>query len=137
MPDIFDSIEVGHQTYFSKTVSEADISAFADISGDFNPIHVDAEYAKNTIFKERIAHGILTASFISTTIAALPGEIVYLSQNLKFTKPVKIGDTIKAVAEVKEKLEGERLLVETTCTNQRDEVVVVGEAKVKVFEPSA
>ena len=95
---------IGQTASFSKTVSESDIYMFAGVSGDFNPAHVNAAYARTTPFKERIAHGMLSASFISNVIGTqLPGEgSVYLSQTLKFISPVHIGDTITARVEVEE-----------------------------------
>lgn len=133
----FDEIQVGDWASFSKTVSEADIYGFAGISGDFNPIHVDEEYARTTRFGRRIAHGILTASLVSTVIGtALPGKnTVYLAQELKFTAPVFIGDTLTAKATVLEKVEEKKILVlDTQVTNQRGQVVLVGQARVMKME---
>ena len=92
-------IELGESASISKMISEADIVNFAGIIGDFNPVHVNPEYAKTTMFGERIAHGMLTASFISTLVGCcLPGvNALYLSQEVKFVRPVKIGDTITAI----------------------------------------
>ena len=83
-------------------MSEDDIKSFADVSGDYNPVHMDEEYASGTFFRSRIAHGMLTASFISTVLGTrLPGPgCIYLSQNLRFLAPVRIGDTVKALARV-------------------------------------
>lgn len=131
----FEKIEIGEERTFSRTVTEADILNFAGVSGDFNPLHVDAEYSKKGIFGERVAHGIFSLSLISTVLSKLPRDVVYLSQIARFVKPVKIGDTIKAVAKVKEKGEKGMLKLETNCYNQRGEVVLEGEAKVKIFEP--
>lgn len=104
-------INVGDHASFSKTISESDIYQFAGITGDFNPLHVDNEFAKNSIFKERISHGLLTAGFISTVIGMkLPGvNSIYLTQNLKFLGPVKIGDTVKAEVKVLEKIDRKKL----------------------------
>jgi len=129
----FEEINVGDTASFSKTVSEADVYAFAGISGDFNPIHVDAEFARGTRFGQRIAHGMLSASFISTVIGtALPGKnTVYLSQDLRFVAPVFFGDTLKAVVKVAETLPEKRILVlETTVFNQHGKQVLTGQAKV-------
>src|SRR5690349_7173933 len=93
-----DEITEGMSAVFSKTVTEADIVMFAGITGDTNPVHLDEEFAKPTMFKGRIAHGMLTAGFISAVFGTKlsgPG-CIYLSQNLKFKAPVKIGDTVKA-----------------------------------------
>ena len=99
-----DDIYVGQTARFSKTVTESDIYTFAGVTGDFNPIHVNKEYAAKTRFGERIAHGMLTASFFSTVLGMmLPGAgAIYLSQNSKFLLPVKIGDTITAQGVVTE-----------------------------------
>jgi len=118
---------------FSKTISETDVYLFAGIVGDFNPAHVNEEYAKGTFFKTRIAHGMLAAGFVSSTIGMqLPGPgTVYLSQDLKFLAPVHIGDTITARVEVTEiMVEKNRIKLTTTCTNQDGVKVLSGEALV-------
>ncbi len=99
-----DELKVGDSAKFSKTISESDVYLFAGITGDFNPAHVDEDYAKNTYFKRRIAHGMLTASFISTVIGTmLPGPgTIYMHQAVNFLAPVYIGDTITACAEISE-----------------------------------
>lgn len=121
----------GQTATWTKTITEADVAAFAGISGDFNPLHVDREYAARSRFGERIAHGILTAGLISAVLGMrLPGPGgIYLSQRLAFLKPVRFGDTITAQAEVL-RWEAERrvLTLRTTCTNQRGELVLDGEA---------
>ena len=124
-------ISVGDSAEFSKTISEADIYMFAGITGDLNPFHVNEEYAKKTFFKGRIAHGMLLAGFISTVVGCyLPGPgSIYVKQDLKFLAPARIGDTITAkvtVTEVEE--EKNRIILETTCTNQNGEKVLDGEA---------
>ncbi|MDQ0213985.1 3-hydroxybutyryl-CoA dehydratase [Oikeobacillus pervagus] len=129
----YEDIKVGDQASVTKTVSEADIYQFAGITGDFNPIHVDKEFAKDTVFKERIAHGILTGGFISTVIGMkLPGKnSIYLSQNFNFKAPVKIGDTVKAEVTVLEKIDKKKIiLLETIVRNQHGEVVIDGGATV-------
>ena len=126
-----EELEVGQSARFSKTITETDVYGFAGIIGDFNPAHVDEEYAKNTYFKERIAHGMLSASFISTVIGTmLPGPgTIYMEQNVRFMAPVKFGDTITAVAEVTEIIaDKKRVRLKTTCTNQEGIIVVDGEA---------
>jgi len=130
-------IEIGESASITKMISEADIVNFAGIIGDFNPVHINPEYAKTTMFGERIAHGMLTASFISTLVGCcLPGiNALYLSQDIKFVKPVKIGDTITAYAEVTEKIDAkQRLVLKTVVKNQRDEVVVDGKAVVMIMK---
>ena len=129
----FAEIKVGDTASMAKTVTEYDVYTFAGVTGDFNPIHIDAEFAKTTMFKERIAHGILSAGFISAVIGtALPGKnTIYLGQELQFKAPVKIGDTVTATVEVLEKIEGKnRIILKTTVTNQDGVVVTDGKATV-------
>lgn len=126
-------INIGDKSSYSRTVSEADVILFGGVSGDLNPAHFNEEYSKETMFKGRIAHGMLSASYISTVLGMnLPGPgTIYLSQDLKFTSPVKFGDTITATVEVIEKIEEKnRIILETICVNQRGEVVVKGKATV-------
>jgi len=128
-----DTIQVGDFATFTKTISESDVYMYAGISGDFNPAHINAVEAEKGIFKERIAHGMLTASLISTVLGTqLPGPgTIYLSQDLSFKKPVKFGDTIEAKVEVIERIEEKnRLILRTTCTNQHGEIVIDGKAMV-------
>lgn len=129
----FDELNVGDSAGFTKTVSEADIYLYAGITGDFNPAHVNEQYASGTLFKTRIAHGMLTAGFISAVLGMqLPGPgTIYLSQTLSFTAPVRIGDTIMATVTVAEKMEEKkRLRLSTVCTNQDGKTVLDGEAVV-------
>jgi len=131
---VFDEMKVGDRASFTKTVSESDIMTYAGLSGDFNPVHINAEYAKESIFKERIAHGMLSAGFISAVLGTqLPGpNSIYLGQELKFTAPVKIGDTVTATATIIEKREEKRILkLQTVVTNQNGEVVIDGVAMIK------
>ncbi len=125
--------KIGDTASFSKTISDADIQAFADVSGDHNPLHLDEEFAKTTRFGRRIAHGMLSASLLSSTIAnQLPGSI-YLSQTLRFVSPVYLGDTITTRVTVTAIREDKPILtLETICENQNLEVVVKGEATVLV-----
>ncbi len=126
-----DQLKVGQRASFSKTISESDVYLFAGISGDFNPAHVNQAYAEKTAFKTRIAHGMLSAGFISTVIGTqLPGPgAIYISQSLTFLAPVTIGDTITATAEVIEILtEKKRVRLKTYCTNQEGKEVLTGEA---------
>ena len=121
----------GQRATFTKTITEADINAFAGITGDFNPLHVNVEFAARSRFGERIAHGMLTAGLISTVLGMrLPGPGgIFISQTLNFLKPVRIGDTVTASAEVIGYRADKRILtLKTTCHNQRGEVVVDGEA---------
>ena len=127
-----DMLKVGDAAEFAKTVTETDIYLYAGITGDFNPAHVNEQYARNTFFKTRIAHGMLTAGFISAIIAnQLPGPgTIYLNQNLSFLAPVRIGDTITGRVEVLEIMEKNRVRLKTTCTNQEGVVVLSGEGLV-------
>lgn len=121
----------GEAARITRTVTEADVARFVDAVGDRNPLHNDPAYAATTVFKEPIAPGIFTAGLISAVIGTqLPGPgAIYLSQSLKFVKPVLFGDTITARVEVAEVLgERNRLRLLTSCTNQRDEEVLTGEA---------
>jgi 3-hydroxybutyryl-CoA dehydratase len=128
----FEQIEVGQKASFSKTVTEADIVLFAGVTGDFNPVHINEAWASTSFFKGRIAHGMLSAGFISSILGTqLPGPgTIYLKQTLEFTAPVRIGDTITAEVEVVEKMEKNRLRLKTTCTNQDGKDVTRGEALV-------
>lgn len=124
---------VGQSAEFSKTVTESDICAFAGITGDFNPAHVNEAYAVSTRFGGRIAHGLLSAGFVSAVLGTqLPGPgTVYLSQTLQFTAPVHIGDTITARVTVRELFpERNRLILDTICLNQLGVQVLTGEATV-------
>lgn len=128
-----DEVEVGQSASFTKTITEADAYNYAGVSGDFNPAHINEEYAKNTFFKTRIAHGMISAGFISAVLGTkLPGPgTIYLGQDLKFLKPVRFGDTITATCTVEEIIkEKNRLTLRTVCTNQDGEVVIDGKALV-------
>ncbi len=130
-----DRVYIGLKISFSKTITDQDIRKFADASGDLNPLHLDDDYARKTIFGERIAHGILIVSLISAALTRLPGVVVYLSQSVKFMRPVRIGDTIEALAEVMEKTAGKsEVRLKTMCRNQRGEQVLDGEAQVKLLD---
>ena len=128
-----DTINIGDSASVSKTVSETDVYLFAGITGDLNPAHTNEVASSQTMFKGRIAHGMLSAGFISAVLGMyLPGPgTIYLGQELKFTKPVRIGDTVTATATVVEKDEAKnRLKLETICTNQDGDVVIKGFATV-------
>ncbi len=129
----FKKIEPGDTASFSKTISESDIYGFAGITGDFNPLHVNKEFAKNSLFKQRVAHGMLSASLISTVLGtSLPGlNTIYLEQNSRFLAPVFIGDTLTARVEVLEKIEEKSILkLKTEIHNQDGKKVVDGTAVV-------
>jgi 3-hydroxybutyryl-CoA dehydratase len=129
-----EDIEVGMTGTYGKTVTEADIMAFAGVSGDTNPVHLNEEFAKDTLFKGRIAHGMLAASFLSTVLGTrLPGPgCIYMGQTLNFRAPVKVGDTVHARVTVTEiDRDKRRIKVDTVCS-VGDKVVVDGEAKLMV-----
>jgi 3-hydroxybutyryl-CoA dehydratase len=128
-----DAIAVGDNAQITRRVTDGDIAEFVDAVGDYNPVHSDREYAATTTFREPIAPGIWTAGLISAVIGTrLPGPgAIYLSQDLKFLKPVKAGDSISARVEVVEvNRERNRIRLRTVCTNQRAEDVLTGDAVV-------
>ncbi len=127
-------VKVGDSASYSKKFTEEDVTLYARITGDRNSVHLDEEYARNTVFKGRVIHGMLTAGLISTVLGTkLPGlGTIYLSQSLKFLAPVRIGDTVTATVRVVETDEGKRKVrLETVCTNQLGREVLTGEAVVK------
>ncbi|TBU76472.1 3-hydroxybutyryl-CoA dehydratase [Pseudomonas daroniae] len=128
----YDSLEVGQTATYSKTVEERDILLFAAVSGDHNPVHLDAEYAATTMFRERIAHGMFSGALISAAVACtLPGPgTIYVGQQMSFQKPVKLGDTLTVRLEILEKLPKFRVRIATRVFNQNDELVVDGEAEI-------
>jgi len=126
-----EDLEIGQSATYERTVTDADIVKFAEISGDDNPVHLDEEFAAKTLFKGRIAHGMLAASFISTTVGTkLPGYgAIYISQSLRFKAPVRIGDAVVTTATVKAiNAERKRVTMETVCS-VGGTVVVEGEAE--------
>ncbi len=130
----FEDLRVGQRASFGKTITEADIVLFAAVTGDTNPMHLNAEYAKDTVFKERIAHGMLAAGLITKVLGTqLPGPgTIYMSQSLKFRAPVRIGQTVTATVEVLAlHPERHRATLRTVCT-VAGEPVLEGEAYVSV-----
>ena len=131
---VIEDLEVGMTAVYSKTITESDINLFCAISGDTNPLHLDHEYAATTMFGGPIAHGMLSASLISTVIGTkLPGHgCIYISQNCRFKAPVRAGDTVRARATITE-INGERrrIKLQTICT-VGETVVVDGDAEVLV-----
>ena len=126
-------MKLGDSASFTKTVSEHDVYTYAGVSGDFNPAHVNEVEAQKGMFGKRIAHGMLSAGFISTVLGTqLPGPgTIYMGQELRFTKPVFFGDTITATVTVAELIpEKNRAILDTVCTNQNGEVVIKGQATV-------
>jgi 3-hydroxybutyryl-CoA dehydratase len=129
-----EDLKVGMSAMYGKTVTDADIKAFAGVSGDTNPVHLHDGFARSTKFEQRVAHGMLSASFISAVIGTkLPGPgSIYVSQSLSFEAPVSIGDTVTAVVTVTDiNDERRRVTLKTQCL-RGDDVVVDGEALVSV-----
>ena len=134
----YSELSMGQSAEITHTVTEDDIKTFGELSGDYNPLHFDEEWAKTTMFKGRIAHGILTAAYVSAAIGMkLPGPgTIYMSQSMKFLGPVRIGDTITARVEIIAlNDEKQRVTLKTTCTNQEGNVILDGEALIKLMEP--
>jgi len=128
-------IQVGDTAEYSRTISDTDVRAFATLTGDHNPVHLDEDYARDTRFGRRIAHGMLTASLISSVIAnKLPGEgTIYLGQTLQFVAPVYLDDTVTARVTVLKIREDKPIAtLETVCVNQRGETLIKGEATVLI-----
>jgi 3-hydroxybutyryl-CoA dehydratase len=128
-------VSVGLKTTHTKTVTEADIVITAGVSGDFNPLHMSEEYAKKTLFKSRIAHGVIAMGLLSAAMAKLPGLTILLSMSVRLLKPVRIGDTITAIAEVKGIRQDRGIVtLKNTCINQKGETVVEGESACMVSD---
>lgn len=129
----FSEIKIGQKASMTKTFTDEDVRLFAQVSNDHNPVHLDEEYAKNSMFGARICHGILVSGLISAVLASkLPGPgCIYLGQELRFTSPVYINDTITAELEVAEIREDKQIIkLNTTCVNQNGKVVITGVATV-------
>jgi len=124
-----DDMKPGLAESFTKTVSERDIELFGEVSGDFNPVHFDEAFAKTTVFRGRVAHGVLSASFLSTVLGTkLPGPgAIFISLNVRFKAPVRIGDTVTATCTVREVLPKRRVAFDCVC-KVGDTVVVEGDA---------
>ena len=132
----YDELTVGQSAEYSKVVSDEDVRLFAKVTGDFNPVHIDEEAAAKSRFGGRIAHGMLSGGLVSAAIANnLPGEgSIYLAQTMRFTAPVRIGDTITVSLTVLELLSKKRVRLATLCRNQNGETVLDGEATILVDE---
>ena len=130
----FEDIQVGDKATFSKTMTESDIFAFSAITGDFNPIHVNVEFAKESIFKQRVVHGMLTAGLVDQTLTHIGGAgNIHLSQFVKFLAPVHIGDTVTVISEVVSKDAAKnRVTVKSAVTNQTGKTVLEGEALIMI-----
>lgn len=134
-----DDFQLGETASFSKTVTEADVTTFAGLTGDFNPLHVDAEFARKSRFGRRIAHGMFAGGLISAVLGnKLPGPgSIFLSQQMEFLAPVYIGDTITASVEVIAWRSDKRIItLKTECQNQDQKQVVTGKAVLLVDRPS-
>ena len=130
----FEDLEEGMEDAFAKTITDADVITFAGISGDTNPIHLNHEFASETMFEGQVAHGMLTASFISTVIGTkLPGPgCIYVSQDLRFKAPVKVGDTVTATCTVTRMIPEKRMIEMETICSVRGKPVLDGRATILV-----
>ena len=138
MRDPFERIKIGDEAEIVHTITEKDIEAFAQLTGDNNPLHMSEDFALQTTFRKRVVHGMLTASFISTIIGTkLPGEgALWYEQHLQFLTPVRVGEKIKVKAQVKHKSPAQRIItLSTTVFNEQGKKVINGEAKVKIIQP--
>ena len=130
----YEDIKIGDEASLTRTITEVHIVNYAGLTGDMNPVHMDHEHAAQSMFGERIAHGMLVAGLISAVLGTqLPGpNSIYLGQDLSFTAPVKIGDTVRVTVTVTEKRDDKRIIkLRTTATNQRREMVIDGTAVIK------
>jgi len=129
-------LKIGDKYSTSREVTDEVIRKFAEVSGDYNPIHLDEEFAKTTRFGKRIAHGMLSGAFISSILGnEFKGKtVIYLSQTLKFTAPVFIGDTVTVTATITNIRESKNIvMMETLCTNQNGETLVKGDSAIMVL----
>ncbi|MFC4551714.1 MULTISPECIES: MaoC family dehydratase [Halorussus] len=133
--DAREELAVGDSVEFSKTVTDDDVLSFADASGDTNRLHLDDAYAEGTRFGGRIVHGGLVAGLVSAALAALPGTVVYLSQELSFLGPAHVGDRLTATCRIVERLDGDRYRLSVAVRNPDGETIVEGDATVMV-DPS-
>lgn len=130
----FEDIEIGQTAEFTKVISEADVEDFARISGDTNPVHLDEEYAQSTIFKGRIAHGVLTSGLVSTVFGTiLPGPgAIFVGLNMRFKAPVKLGDEVTATVKVTNKVEDKKFVEFEHACLVNGKPVIVGDATLMV-----
>ena len=130
----YDELQIGQTASVSKTIGEHDVYAYAGITGDLNPAHVNAVYAEEAFFKERVVHGMLVAGFISTVFGMyMPGPgTIFLSNNVNFLAPVRFNDTITVTCEIVEKLEKGNVKIKSEVINQNNEIVMTGESLVKI-----
>lgn len=134
----FDDVAVGRKHTLTRTIAAADIDAFARLSGDLNPLHMDERFAAGTPFKQRVAHGLLTGALVSTAHTWLTGPgFIYVGQDLKFLCPVFIGDTLTVEVTVAAKKELKRILVlETTVSKQTGDRAMTGRSALKELKPA-
>jgi 3-hydroxybutyryl-CoA dehydratase len=127
----YEDIEIGDRSSFAKTITEADIFAFCGITGDFNPVHVDEAFARQSRWEGRIVHGMLVASMVTQTLSALLGDgSIHVSQEVFFEAPVRVGDTVTVVSEITEKREEKRrAIVSSEWTNQDGTTVITGKGE--------
>jgi acyl dehydratase len=130
--DSADEITVGDTVTFTKALTDEDVAAFAEASGDTNRLHLDDDFAAGTRFGDRIAHGTLVSGLISAALARLPGLTIYLSQDVKFLRPVYIGDVLTATVEVIEDLDGDRYVLSTDVHDEDGKLIIEGEAVVLI-----
>jgi len=134
-PDLSpDVVKIGYKTSYTKKIEYADVYLFSIVSGDWNPIHHDESYAAKTKFKRRVVHGMLTSSLISNALALIPGTIVLIKNSVEYLKPVYVGDTITAEAEIVEELPKNRYKVKVDCRNQNNEIVAKGECIILIWK---
>ncbi|MDO6824540.1 MaoC/PaaZ C-terminal domain-containing protein [Marinobacter sp. 1_MG-2023] len=128
----YDELNEGDTATFTRTLSEDDLVLFAAVSGDVNPVHLDPEYAAHSMFKERVAHGMWSGALVSAALATvMPGPgTVYLEQSLSFKRPAKLGDTLTVGLTVLRKAPKNRVVLKCDVTNQNNQKVVTGEARV-------
>lgn len=129
----YDEISIGDNCSYKKTLTESDLILFATVSGDVNPVHLDSDFAKESMFKERIAHGMWSGSLVSATLATvMPGPgTIYLNQSFNFLRPVKLGDTLTVTLTAKQKNDDKHTIVfDCNVVNQDKKPVLTGEAKV-------
>lgn len=132
---LWNALKAGDEETMTKTMTESDVLLWVGIMGDMNPMHIDRVYSRTTRFKDIVVPGLCVAGLISTAVTKVTFGNVYAMQNLKFVKPVYIGDTITAVARIVEKIEDKHMVrIETKCVNQNDEAVIVGEAKEYILQ---
>ena len=131
-------VDIGFKTTYERKITEDDINLFAAVSGDHNPVHMREEYAKKTFFGGRIAHGALSLALLSACMSTFPGLVIFLSQSVKFLKPIKIGDTITASAEtIGIRKDKGIVTLQNSCVNQNGETIVEGEAAIRLYEEPA